>query len=469
MSKKRDKPAMYFSTLEVENVKSFGKKQILDLKDGNGKLSPWTLILGDNGVGKTTLLKCLSWMIPVEAPPLKSEGTEEMEKSEVNVIIKPFMDDLNESNFEQLIRKGDDIKTSIKITLTNDIELKGTPTDANTISLGMSFEKVGGKLEVITPSLDKLSKFNSPNLFAYSASRHLAFKNIEDSELKDPTSNLFSESGDLYDAEQLLSMLDTASIRQGRKGKATDLLFKVKDILVDLLPDIKSPDNIIINSPINDDGSINRDLVEVRTDDGKVKLFDLSLGYKTMLAWIVDLAVRMLWRFPESIEPLKEPAIVIVDEVDLHLHPIWQRMIRKKLTHHFPATQFICTAHSPFMAQSSEMENLCVINRDGKDVCIENEPFIVQGWRIGQIATSELFGIVSERSEDIDEKVEQRRKLLKKATLTAAEQTKLERLNAEIGSLPVGESIEEDQAVNLLRDFAKKLSETKSTANDQDQ
>src|SRR5215208_3847114 len=64
-NEKKTKP-MYFASLEVENVKSFGGKQILDLRDSKGALSPWTLILGDNGVGKTTLLKCLAWMVPVK-------------------------------------------------------------------------------------------------------------------------------------------------------------------------------------------------------------------------------------------------------------------------------------------------------------------------------------------------------------------------------------------------------------------
>lgn len=466
MSEKRDKPAMYFSTLEIENVKSFEKKQILDLKNSDGTISAWTLILGDNGVGKTTLLKCLSWMIPVEAPPQKQEDTEEMAKNDKKVILKPFMDDLDEANFEQLIRIGKNIKTSIRVVLTNDVELKAAPTEENLVSLGMNFEKKAGKLEIITPELGTLKHFNSPNLFAYSASRHLAFKNIESSELKDPTSNLFSESGDLYDAEQLLSMLDTASIRQSKKGKATDLLISVKEILVDLLPDIKHPDNIIINSPINDDGSINRDLVEVQTDDGRVKLFDLSLGYKTMLAWIVDLAVRMLWRFPESEEPLKEPAIVIVDEVDLHLHPIWQRMIRKKLTHHFPATQFICTAHSPFMAQSSEMENLCVVNRQGLDVCIENEPYIVKGWRIGQIATSELFGVPSDRSPEIEEEINNRREILDKNHPTAEDDTKLDKIDKELSELPlIIDSDEDQQILNQIRKAAELLKQ-KGALND---
>src|SRR5215208_3433494 len=55
----------YFLSLTVENVRCFGPKQTLDLSDGKGRPAQWTIILGDNGVGKTTLLQCLSMLLPV--------------------------------------------------------------------------------------------------------------------------------------------------------------------------------------------------------------------------------------------------------------------------------------------------------------------------------------------------------------------------------------------------------------------
>jgi len=49
---------VYFMDLVVENVRCFKDKQVMDLSDRNGKPARWTIILGDNGTGKTTLLKC---------------------------------------------------------------------------------------------------------------------------------------------------------------------------------------------------------------------------------------------------------------------------------------------------------------------------------------------------------------------------------------------------------------------------
>jgi len=507
MTTKPKKPAMYFSSLEIENIKCFSGKQILDLKDVKGNISPWTLILGDNGIGKTTLLKCLAWMTPVQAPKkeqdklmvaakklidfglpidnimeaigltkaaIESASKREQDKlkaavkqlieagapiervmevtglteQEIDLIpnednglkvkIKPLMDDFEENaEYEKLLRSGIDIKSEIKAVFSNGVELRKSPTADDLVTIGMTFEKVAGEVKIIDPILGNLTDFNSPNLFAYGASRHMALKNFDKFELKNPIFNLFSESADLYDAEQLLSILDTASIRKKGKGKATKLLKKVKQILSDLLLFIKSPDDIIIHSPLNDDGSANHVLVEIITPYGKVALSNLSLGYQTMLAWMVDLALRMLWTNPDSTNPLHEPAVVIVDEIDLHLHPKWQRQIRQDLTYHFKNTQFICTAHSPFMAQDSEIENLCVINEIDGNVRIENEPAIVQGWRIGQIATSDLFGVSSERSLETEADINKRREILDKEVPTVKDKRELKRLNKKLDDLPV--------------------------------
>jgi ABC-type cobalamin/Fe3+-siderophores transport system ATPase subunit len=59
--------AYYFNSLTVENVRAFGSEQRLDLSDKAGNPASWTLLLGENGVGKTTLLQCLARMFPFPA------------------------------------------------------------------------------------------------------------------------------------------------------------------------------------------------------------------------------------------------------------------------------------------------------------------------------------------------------------------------------------------------------------------
>ena len=64
MPAKHRQKSIYFLSLEIENARCFAEKQVLHLVDSNDRPARWTLLVGDNGVGKTTLLQCLAWMRP---------------------------------------------------------------------------------------------------------------------------------------------------------------------------------------------------------------------------------------------------------------------------------------------------------------------------------------------------------------------------------------------------------------------
>lgn len=72
----------------------------------------------------------------------------------------------------------------------------------------------------------------------------------------------------------------------------------------------------------------------------------LSDGYQTMLGLVIDLASRMAMANPKAENPLAMPAIVCIDEVELHLHPRWQKHVVGDLLRTFPNTQFVMTTHS---------------------------------------------------------------------------------------------------------------------------
>jgi hypothetical protein len=456
---------MYFKSLELVNIKCFGQRAILDLCDKNGAISPWTLILGDNGVGKTTILKCLAWMVPVIDPPTAEEEkkkaeddkgkTPEQIKAEELVRIKPYLDDLqDEDEFEKLIRVGADTRSQLKACFSVGTLLGGVPDDSNVVSLGIDLEREAGKLEKVDLHKDFLKDFNPPNLFAYGANRHMGMKNVDEAALRDPILNLFSDYGALYDAEEVLATLEYASLKPETSARGTSLFNKVKKILADLLPDIESPDSIVISSPLRSDSSLGKSRVEVITPYGKVSILELSLGYKTMLAWTLDLALRMFWQNPDAENPLEAPAVVIMDEIDLHLHPKWQRDIREFLTFHFKKTQFVCTAHSPFMAQASADDNFSVLHRLGPEATIQNDPVIVKTWRIGQFATSELFEVGSERAKEIEGRVNRRRDLLDKRDRNAVEEAELKALDKELADLPIDAEGPTLQLINELQEFS---------------
>ncbi len=100
--------------------------------------------------------------------------------------------------------------------------------------------------------------------------------------------------------------------------------------------------------------------------DGQALPFSsLSAGQKMMVALIADIAIKMVTQnfaflaeeseldyqtLPQVLQ--KTPGLVLIDELDVHLHPKWQRRVVNDLKTMFPAIQFVCTSHSPFIIQS---------------------------------------------------------------------------------------------------------------------
>ncbi len=453
---------MYFLALEIENVKCFGKKQRLDLSDDRGSPARWTLLLGDNGVGKTTLLQMLAWMRPSEEPK-----EEIREKFSPHIPVKPVLDDIEDNTeYDRLYRVGATSNAVVTATLTVGRSLDGGgQNDSEEMTHGMSIKVKGGKLDEVTPTHGSLKEFNEPNLFAYGANRHMARKNADQAELSDPVGNLFSDTADLYDAEQVLGQLHYRALIEESESKTPgesntrELLNKILQLLTDLLPDLSDANSIEIKGPSTlGSDSIDAGVV-VHMPYGPVPLSALSLGYKTTLAWAVDLALRLYRQNPESDAPLLEPAVVLVDEIDLHLHPKWQRDIRRYLTRHFPNTQFICTAHSPIVAQSAETENLAVLDRIDGEARIDNVLSIERGQRIDQILVT-LFRLPSARSAEVAELVNERRRLLQKLKRTKGEDMRLAELDEFLAALPTEERDTDQKAIDLIRRAAAVLSES---------
>lgn len=100
---------------------------------------------------------------------------------------------------------------------------------------------------------------------------------------------------------------------------------------------------------------------------------NLSDGYKKMTAMVGDIAWKALQLNPHlgTRAPSETPGIVLIDELDLHLHPSWQRRVIEDLRRTFPKLQFICTTHSPFIIQSAHPGE--VISLDGS---VEVEDYV---------------------------------------------------------------------------------------------
>jgi hypothetical protein len=256
----------------------------------------------------------------------------------------------------------------------------------------------------------------------------------------------------LRDPEDWLLKADYNALLRGPDAERFAAFAKrVRGALVNVLPEVADLRIAAADTP---SGSPR---VEAETPDGWVPLRRLGFGYQSQIAWLVDFASRMFARYPDSPDPLAEPAVVLVDEIDLHMHPRWQRQIIGYLSERCPNTQFIVTAHSPLVVQAAAGANIVLLRREGDHVVIDNDPEVLENWRVDQILTSELFGLESARPPQIETPLKERRDLLAKPRLTGRDRARLAELEAQIGELPAGESAEDRRAMELIRRAAEKL------------
>jgi energy-coupling factor transporter ATP-binding protein EcfA2 len=447
-----DRP-VYFRSIEVENVLCFKSRQTLDLTDTNGCPAKWTVILGDNGVGKTTLLRCLAGM---ESRPAYVIGPKE------HHIPRLWGIDSAGGLISQWPNYSALIKSKAKVLAT--FHLGHTLTEWESISfkekldpdlIGVQEVRVGGHILGKGMRKGALSqKFRGLKCYGYGASRRMGETSLKESLESDSTASLFSDNATLLNAEEWLLQTDYSIVFSARTGTVNPKLQRrydlIKDILKELLPDVE--DIRIVMADENRSGAI----AEFLTPYGWVPLSSLGLGYRTVIAWTVDLAARMLDRYPDSDDPLSEPAVVLVDEIDLHLHPKWQRTIMTFLGDRFKKTQFIVTAHSPLVVQAAQNANLVILRREGDEVIIDNNPEIIKNWRVDQVLTS-VFELPTSLPANIEPLMERRAKLLSKSKLTAKDERELKKLEDQIGTIPTAESREDIRAMDIIRQAAKLL------------
>ncbi|NOR56098.1 MAG: AAA family ATPase [Sulfurovum sp.] len=101
-----------------------------------------------------------------------------------------------------------------------------------------------------------------------------------------------------------------------------------------------------------------------------IRLDQLSDGEKNMIAMIGDISRRLSMANPRMENPLEGDGIVLIDEIDLHLHPLWQRVIVSKLTEVFSNCQFIISTHSPQVLSHIRAEHIFILQPEKDDVSI---------------------------------------------------------------------------------------------------
>lgn len=441
----------YFLSLTVENVRCFGPKQTLDLSNGEGRPAQWTIILGNNGVGKTTLLQTFIALMPFDL----DFGLQEEDGKEIKYFAAKFGADKTMSSEWKPFRYGsgnENYYLSAKFFQVASLASSEIGKEVQELYVGRNDEASLKGLNLKKGNILRPELLGDVVCFAYGATRRMGETSLSEKAEDDPYASLFSDNVELLNAEEWLLQADYAASKpshvQKRAAKRRD---DIKDVLINLLPDVEDIRFAQLTEKQMKPG------VEVKTPYGWVSIKDLSLGYKTLIAWMVDLASRLFDRYPDSRNPLAEPAVVLVDEIDLHLHPKWQRNLMSFLSERFPNTQFIATAHSPLVVQAATDANIVLLRREGDHVIIDNDVKKIHGWRVDQVLTSDLFGLESARPPQLDNLLAERTKILSKAKLTKRDKDKLEKLEAEIGALPTGETPADMEAMDVIRRAAEKL------------
>lgn len=451
------KHGTYLTELRIRNIKSFKGERRLNLCGERGSPSRWTLILGDNGVGKTTLLQCLGHLAPFRN---SLEESETKSKKKQKFFIEPTGSE-NVKVIEELARTGEhdhELAASFVAGAVLDQPIGGKAKRFETsIHFTRKLNRATGKLTTET-----FQASNAPDVvgqdtlvLGYGAGRKRGKGTLDSVSAAGPLESLFEEDAPLCDAEELIQQLDYAALR--RKTQRARRHYQVMvQMIAELLPDVGDPKNIIVHgpSPLTPSGKSG---VHAKTPYGEVPIEKLSFGYQTMTAWLADIGWRLFRHYPESLNPLCEPAIVLVDEIDLHLHPRWQRQLHDRLEQHFPAVQFIATAHSPLMAQAFISGNLAVVHQVGDHADVENDPTVVAGWRIDEVITSELFGLASPYSPDIEALLVEQRELVAKGDRSRTEEARLKEITRALLDVPKERLPEDNKAMDIIRRAAALL------------
>jgi predicted ATP-binding protein involved in virulence len=427
--------SVYFLSLEVEDVLCFKDRQVLDLTDGEGKPKQWTVILGDNGVGKTTLLRCLAGM--------QFGPEDDCQRYRPLLMTNDFVG----SGW------ADEIwKSASHLNKENLLALEiGYGCSLSELDNQLNSHSCVRRVELLaryqwTSATDSMFDENSFACYGYGAIRNLGQLSLAEGLASPNCLSLFSEGTSLINAEEWLLQTDYAArtASGSLRDRLNHQLSQIIEILKRILPDIED----IRIAPADEETP--RPRAEFLTPYGWVHINSLGLGYRTAIAWMVDLSVRLFRRYPQSPDPLAEPAIVLVDEIDLHLHPKWQRTIMEFLSDRFPNTQFIVTAHSPLVVQAAQDANIVLLRREGDRVVIDNDPEIIRNWRVDQVLTS-VFELPTSRPPQIESALHRREEILSKAHLTVEDEAELSALAQKIGSLPTADSIEDIKAMDIIR------------------
>ncbi len=426
---------MWVEEIRLENIRCF---EDVSIKLGKGgKPYPWVTLLSENAGGKTTVLQSMALLLAGHEGALtlmpRSEGwlRDPARIGKIALRIHQDKHDLGKAGEKK-------VTTAFGYTFNfvgPNLTVRGKKYHEPIIAPDYSQKNVGFLRENVFSSVGQ-------GWFAagYGAFRRLTRETkiiVPDLAPQARYTNFitqFNESEPLSALENVLAHLEFRIAKDGDNEAK-----RHRDIGIEtmnrLLPDL------VRFSDITSSGTV---LFSV--GGTKVPTTGLSDGFRSILALAGDLFWRMVKAFPQSDDPLKETGVVLIDELDIHLHPTWQRYIAWWLQRQFPKIQFIVSTHSPFIAAGAgeDAKTYRLIYQDGKTI-IKEAPKIFQ-FDVEGVLQSYAFGLVSTYSPQVEEKIKRYDELASAgSSRTAGENSELKKLSEELGQavLPItGNSLE---------------------------
>ncbi len=196
----------------------------------------------------------------------------------------------------------------------------------------------------------------------------------------------------------------------------------VRDALLKILPEFS---NLTVRrSPLR---------MEVEKNGKRLTVNQLSGGELNLIAMIGDLARRMAIANPDSTKPLEGSGIVLIDEIDLHLHPRWQRTIVPKLRDVFQNCQFVISTHSPHVINSVQPECLFLLKQTDSGI-VADKPSESYGKNVDRVL-EDLMGLKTTRPDEVDSNLHSIFETIDAGKLEDA-QKRIVQLEHEIGADP---------------------------------
>ncbi|QHM59360.1 DNA replication and repair protein RecF [Pediococcus pentosaceus] len=320
------------------------------------------VICGTNGIGKTTILKSILMLFELSDDSLKKKyGTD-----------KGF---ITGKTFEDVTRK-------VKVTSVLPEEENGNYDNTEIFMDDMnSIYYVPDSRNLKYKRLDFLGKYPSRRVERYNQNDFL--KNDIADNLKNWLIKQFI-AGALNGKETELSDNDLFNIDQIKRA------FSIIDEKIEYK-------------------KIDMDKYEILLNDrnNEVYLEFESTGFKNVLFIVAGIIAEIRERF-RDIKITDFDGIILIDEVDAHLHPTWQNKIMDILKEMFPKTQFIITTHSPAVLQSLNKEEIIPLYLEGDEVMIKTlnlSEYGLKGWTLEEILT-DVMGVGELKNKILQESLD---------------------------------------------------------------